>query len=61
MLITFVSFAIKSNRKSRVDETVPEEKKARSVEQDNKLDMAKTAMETDISTTEQEEEKTVYN
>lgn len=61
MLITFVSFAIKSGRKSRVDETVPEEKKARSVERDNKLDMAKTAMETDISTTEQEEEKVVYN
>lgn len=60
-LITFFGFVIKSARKSRVDETLQEEKKIRLVEQNNKPDMDEPVAETDISAIEQEEEKTVYN
>lgn len=62
-LITLISFAIKSSRKSRVDDILLKEKKARSVEQNDKLDMVDTAAETetDIRTIEKKEEKVVYN
>lgn len=61
ILITFFGLAIKFGRKSRGNETLSEEKKIRLVEQNSKLDMDELATETDISTIEQEEEKTVYN